>query len=418
LAAQKSTALTTPIIGTTIQTVVFGTESIDINNAHVNTTGIYTVPVSDTYEINSSMEFLIQGQNFTGDSSVCVVIQRATTTLSQSCLGDSDDTPRGPNSSNVNVSATLALTTGQQINIGVYRKGLTGTLTFVATANTNFLTIKRVGNATVVSDIRLKKDINDYTLGLKDILALNIKSYLYNGLSKNAINDGVTHVGILAQDLQNTAIGNYAIATNTDGFLKFDKDPLIFAAINAIKEQNKLLMGKDEMIKSLMNASNSIEILNNIRTETPISAYEYITNRLASSTGMISDFVSARVTAVRGYFDEIFAKKIYTEQICVKKSDGTNFCANGDQLQNAVNNIPSNNPNPNTNNSSGNIDNNSSTSTDSGAGGVDINSSSTSIVTDNNTDPSPNPDPNLNTENTNPESNPESAPETIITETN
>jgi hypothetical protein len=37
---------------------------------------------------------------------------------------------------------------------------------------------------------------------------------------------------------------------------------------------------------------------------------------------------------------DLFAKKIHTEQLCVKKSDGTEFCANGDQLETAVKGQP------------------------------------------------------------------------------
>ena len=34
---------------------------------------------------------------------------------------------------------------------------------------------------------------------------------------------------------------------------------------------------------------------------------------------------------------ELFAKKIHTEQLCVKKSDGTEYCIDGDQLESISN---------------------------------------------------------------------------------
>ena len=43
------------------------------------------------------------------------------------------------------------------------------------------------------------------------------------------------------------------------------------------------------------------------------------------------------------HFWVIFAKKIHTEQICVRKSDGSEFCVNGDQLEQVVGGIS--NPN-------------------------------------------------------------------------
>ena len=49
------------------------------------------------------------------------------------------------------------------------------------------------------------------------------------------------------------------------------------------------------------------------------------------------EYVSAKVSAVAGYFDKLFAKEIFTETICIKKSDGTDICLNGDQVENMLN---------------------------------------------------------------------------------
>ena len=37
--------------------------------------------------------------------------------------------------------------------------------------------------------------------------------------------------------------------------------------------------------------------------------------------------------AVRGYFDTLFAKEIYTEKVCIKKSNGTNVCLTGENVE-------------------------------------------------------------------------------------
>ena len=54
--AQKSTALA-GALNATAQTVVFNTLTSNINNAYSGTTGIYSAPVADTYEINASLQF-------------------------------------------------------------------------------------------------------------------------------------------------------------------------------------------------------------------------------------------------------------------------------------------------------------------------------------------------------------------------
>lgn len=84
------------------------------------------------------------------------------------------------------------------------------------------------------------------------------------------------------------------------------------------------------------------DALTAVQTETPRSALSYITDMFAHAFEVVRDFVALQITAVRGYFDEIWAKsivseKVTTDQICLKKSDGTMICINGDQLQGMMN---------------------------------------------------------------------------------
>lgn len=74
------------------------------------------------------------------------------------------------------------------------------------------------------------------------------------------------------------------------------------------------------------------KLINDIQTEDIRNPLEVFTTRINESKKILVDFVSARVTAIRGYFDEIFTKKIHTEQICLKKSNGTEVCMTGDQM--------------------------------------------------------------------------------------
>lgn len=84
--------------------------------------------------------------------------------------------------------------------------------TFLTTAGTNYLVIKRVGNAALItSDQRLKQNIASFTGGLEEVLGINTVTFEYNGQAAGAQNDGKTHVGIIAQDMQKNGLGKYTI---------------------------------------------------------------------------------------------------------------------------------------------------------------------------------------------------------------
>ena len=77
-------------------------------------------------------------------------------------------------------------------------------------------------------------------------------------------------------------------------------------------------------------------LVTTIQSEIARDPIVVIGDKISGKIQFLTDFVSARVTAIRGYFNEIFAKKIHTEQICVKKSDGSEICVDGDQLDTMV----------------------------------------------------------------------------------
>jgi len=98
----------------------------------------------------------------------------------------------------------------------------------------------------------------------------------------------------------------------------------------SIAEQ-KILLGD-------VYSSGMTNLVDSIKTEMSREAAVVIGKKIADGGQFLTDFVSARVTAIRGYFDEIFTKKIHTEQLCVKKSDGSEVCVSGDQVQNILDN--------------------------------------------------------------------------------
>ncbi len=153
----------------TAQVVIFNTETQDINAGHNAATGVYTTPTgaNDTYTIEAQLGFTIPNANA---RTPCIAIRRAGVIIVSSCNSDYNDTGGGSTGGRTSVSATatFALTAGQTVDVVTYTETnpATGTVpTFSTTAGTNYLTIKRVGNAALVtSDERLKKEIQDFTL--------------------------------------------------------------------------------------------------------------------------------------------------------------------------------------------------------------------------------------------------------------
>ena len=119
IAAQKSTALTAAM-SATAQTVVFNTETVDINSAHNTTTGIYTAPVADNYNISASLQFNIPS---TAVNSVAVAIRKNGVTIVESANGNANDCcTAGTVFMNIPVSASIALNAGDTITIVTYIK--------------------------------------------------------------------------------------------------------------------------------------------------------------------------------------------------------------------------------------------------------------------------------------------------------
>jgi hypothetical protein len=98
----------------------------------------------------------------------------------------------------------------------------------------------------------------------------------------------------------------------------------------SIKDQS-LLLGD---ISSLENGLS--DIVSNIESEISRDPSVIIGQKISDSKQFLTDFISARITAIRGYFNEIFTKKIHTDKLCLKKSDGNEICVDGDQVQNIL----------------------------------------------------------------------------------
>jgi hypothetical protein len=98
-------------------------------------------------------------------------------------------------------------------------------------------------------------------------------------------------------------------------------------------EQLSVLMGDISPKANADGTDNGLStLLSTIQFETAHDPIAIIAAKITDGKQFLTDFISARVTAIRGYFDEVFAKKVHTDQICIKKSDSTEVCVNGNQL--------------------------------------------------------------------------------------
>lgn len=110
---------------------------------------------------------------------------------------------------------------------------------------------------TVVSDERVKTNIQDYTTGLTEILQINPKTFDYNG--KAGFEETTGNIGIIAQDVQGImpeTINTYEAKLNEDDteeteLFNFDSHPIQFALINAVKELNAKIEALEAKIQTL-----------------------------------------------------------------------------------------------------------------------------------------------------------------------
>jgi hypothetical protein len=87
------------------------------------------------------------------------------------------------------------------------------------------------------SDRRLKKLDGSFRSGLSQILNLNPVRYRYKEQNGMGIHDSEEHIGLVAQDVQKVI--PEAVTENDKGYLLVNNDPVIWAMLNAIKEQQK-----------------------------------------------------------------------------------------------------------------------------------------------------------------------------------
>jgi len=102
------------------------------------------------------------------------------------------------------------------------------------------------------SDRRLKDLKGSYTSGLNQVLRINPVRYRYKDKNGMDIHDREEHVGLVAQEIQKVI--PEAVSENSKGYLLVNNDPIIWAMLNAIKEQQQQIRKQREQVRAQQTA--------------------------------------------------------------------------------------------------------------------------------------------------------------------
>ncbi len=104
------------------------------------------------------------------------------------------------------------------------------------------------GSWDVFSDARLKTVEGGFDAGLEAILKLTPVRYRYKEQNGMGIKDTREHVGFVAQEVEKVI--PEAVSRNGRGYLLVNNDPILWAMLNAIKEQQALIREQRDQIRA------------------------------------------------------------------------------------------------------------------------------------------------------------------------
>jgi predicted RNase H-like nuclease (RuvC/YqgF family) len=93
----------------------------------------------------------------------------------------------------------------------------------------------------------LKNLDGTFSSGLSEVLKINPIRYRYKEQNGMGISDHEEHIGVVAQEIQKVI--PEAVSENSKGYLLVNNDPIIWAMLNAIKEQQRQIQAQGEQIK-------------------------------------------------------------------------------------------------------------------------------------------------------------------------
>ncbi len=175
------------------------------------------------------------------------------------------------------------------------------------------------------SDERVKTDINPLGSMLEKINAVNFVNYRYTDSPSTKMS-----IGVLAQQIQPifpelVTVGEFDERIN-DNLLRVALTDFGVIAAKGVQELNfKVETGKMKVSETDLAAwteSGAITTrIDAIGAEPKRSARSYITDIFVSGFRVVTDFVAERVTALNGYFTNIFAEKATTKELCVGEGE-------------------------------------------------------------------------------------------------
>ena len=216
-------------------------------------------------------------------------------------------------SANVGIALNYTGTNGRVYSIlscfNCGSAGLGGLEVYDATASASRAYIAAgVNGWQTPSDRRLKSNIQELSV-LDKISFIRGASYILN-------DSGKEQIGVIAQEIKEVFPFAVTGSESEGHYLGVSYDAIASIALQGVKELNIKIEGF-----SSLNTSNQ--------------------NTLGS---MIKNFLGDFGNTIV----DLFAKKIHTEELCIKKSNGQEICINGDNLESLINsqNLNTNIPNP------------------------------------------------------------------------
>jgi hypothetical protein len=143
------------------------------------------------------------------------------------------------------------------------------------------------GGVTSFSDQRLKTIEGGYSHGLNEIMALNPSYYHYKSTNPLGLASQETVIGLMAQDVQKLI--PEAVQMSTSGYLTMSQGPIFYAMINAVKEQQGMIIQQQAK-----NAEQETVISDvNLKTSQNVETVQELQKTVDDNLSVISSNFSA-----------------------------------------------------------------------------------------------------------------------------
>jgi len=222
--------------------------------------------------------------------------------------------------------------------------------TILAWGNSGGSNWTNCGTGGFTSDVRLKKDIKPIESGLKTILALRPVTYLWNKDSRNIplITDSektAVNYGFIAQDViqvlpdlvgegPSLSVDGMPLQGGTN-YYYLNYLGILPPLVNAVQELATTTTIIENNLALLTATSSTIAFdLESLSSTTPQSSDSFAGRFFSNLFARISAWLADAANGIANvYAAVIHSDAVHTKEICIQKSDGTEFCADGDTLQ-------------------------------------------------------------------------------------